>query len=289
MPRDVGGRPGTDPRKGWRVTGGAAAGRRRRSVAETRDLLLHAAVDLLRERAEQVGDDVVAAALAHVRFAQVAERATALVRSDSAGPDAPAVTTGAIYNLWPNQPDFQVDLLLHVAELQAALDPGLGESVHRFRAAAAACVPLEDVLRELAELVYRHYRDDALFRVELSFLIGVRDPRVHRALARRREAFSAVADQAWQGLLDAYGLRLRAPWRIRDLTEAVASCLIGSVVLAFADPGDPAADPGDPAADPGDPAAGADRTGGAEAQGRDGWSPVSRAVRAVFEAFTETG
>jgi hypothetical protein len=226
-------------------------------VAETRQLLLQAAVDLLRDRAGQAGDHVVAAALAHVRFSQVAERATALVRSDADNPGAPAVTTGAIYNLWPNQVDFQVDLLLHIAELQSTLVPGLADSILRFKAARSRAVPLEELLRQLTEEIDRHYRRDPIFRVELGFLIGVHDPRVQRALAHRQEAFFASADRAWQSLLDTYDLRLRHPYRIRDLTTAVASCLIGSAVLSYADPGD-----------------------------QEG-SLTARTVRAVFETFTQ--
>lgn len=197
-------------------------------------MLLGAAVDLLRERAERTGDDVVSAALAHVRFTQVAERATTLVRRACGDPEAPAVTTGAIYNLWPNQADFQVELLLHVAEVQSRLVPGLDESVRRFEDAAARSVPVAEVVRGLVREVFRHYGTDPLFRVELGFLIGARDPRVQRALARRREVFSAGADQAWQALLDAYQLQLRPPLRLRDLTDAVAGCLVGAVVLGFA-------------------------------------------------------
>ncbi|RSM47520.1 hypothetical protein DMB66_48130 [Actinoplanes sp. ATCC 53533] len=223
-------------------------------------MLLRAAVDLLRDRAGQAGDHVVAAALAHVRFSQVAERATALVRSGADNPDAPAVTTGAIYNLWPNQVDFQVDLLLHIAELQATLVPGVEDSILRFEAARKRSVPLDEVLRRLTDEIDRHYRQDPVFRIELGFLIGVHDPRVQRALAHRQEAFFASADRAWQSLLDTYDLRLRRPYRIRDLTTAVASCLIGSAVLSFAGP----ADPGD----------------------REE-SLTARTVRAVFETFTQ--
>src|SRR5690349_11717942 len=142
MASTAGGGPVAGPfrRRGGRVASGTASGARRRTVAETRQLLLRAAVDLLRDRAGEVGDHVVAAALAHVRFSQVAERATALARSGADSPHAPAVTTGAIYNLWPNQTDFQVDLLLHIAELQATLVPGLEESILRFSDARSRSV-----------------------------------------------------------------------------------------------------------------------------------------------------
>lgn len=223
-------------------------GRGRRTAEQTRDLLLRAAVDLLRDRAGRAGDDVMSASLAHVRFTQVAERATQLVRAETGDPQAPQITTGAIYQLWPTQPDFQADLLLHVADLQAVLVPGLAVSVAWFREAAAQGIPLEVVLARLSEEVHRHYREDPLFRVELGFLLGAVDPRVRQALARRQEAFLADADRAWSALLDSYRLRLRPPHRIRDLTIAVASCIIGAVVFWFADPrglADPAGgDPG---------------------------------------------
>jgi hypothetical protein len=212
----------------------------RRTAEQTRELLLRAAVDLLRERAGQDGDHVVAAALSHVRFTEVASRATALVRQDAATcGDADVitgVTTGAIYNLWPTQVDFQVELLLHVAQLQAVLTPGLDESLDRFRAARERGTEVEQVVADLAREVHERDRRDPLFRIELGFLIGVHDQRVQQALAHRRETFLASADRAWQSLLDIYGLRVSPPWQIRDLTAAAAACLIGATVLSFADP-----------------------------------------------------
>lgn len=213
----------------------------KRTREETRALMLRAAVELLRERALAPGDDVVSAALAHVRVADIAARATALVRADldAAGDDragATAITTGAVYQVWPRQTDLQADLLFHIAELQAVLVPGAAGTVHRFTEAARSGVPLEDVVRHTAEEIWRVYRDDPLVRVELSFLIAAADPRVRAALAHRHERFSASADQVWQGLLDAYHLRIRAPYRLRDLTTAIAAQVVGSVVLWWADP-----------------------------------------------------
>jgi hypothetical protein len=236
----------------------------RRTPAETRDLMLRAAVDLIRVRSQEAGDEVVAAALAHLRLTQVAERATELVRAETGDTKAKAITTGAIYQQWSTQADFQADLLFHLAERQATLVPGLAESIRRFDAAAAHGVPLEEVLCRTMDEVHRHYREDPLFRVELSFLVGACNPRLRAALAHRQATFNATADRAWQGLLDAYRLRMRAPFAIRDLTRAVAAQIAGSVVVWFADP-DILDDPA----------------------GEQGRSLVSRSILAIFDSLTE--
>ena len=218
----------------------------RRTPAETRDLMLRAAVDLIRERAQAEGDDVLAAALAYVRLTHVAERATAIVRLETGDQQAKAITTGAIYQQWPSQADFQVDVLFHLADLQARLVPGLDESIRRFREARVADVPFEEVVHATMEEVHRHYREDPLFRVEFSLLLGATDPRLRAAIAHRQSRFYESADQVWQGLLDVYAMRMRPPFRIRDLSRAVAAQVAGSVVIWFADPeilDDPAGEP----------------------------------------------
>jgi hypothetical protein len=236
----------------------------KRTLAETRELMLDAAVDMICERTQEAGDDVVAAALSHVRLTQVAQRATGLVRARTGNLEATAITTGAIYQIWPSQVDFQADLLFHIADRQATLVPDLAQSIQRFEHSSAQSVPLEEVLRRTMEEAHRHYREDPLFRVELGFLISVCDPRVRAAVAHRQSAFKATADRAWQSLIDSYGLRLRPPLRIRDLTNAVAAQISGSVIIWFAD---------EESLD--DPA------------GEDGWSLASRVILAIFRQFTE--
>jgi hypothetical protein len=198
--------------------------------------MLRAAVDLLRERAEASGDDVLAGALAHLRLTQVADRATLIVREQTGDDGAKAITTGAIYQQWTSQADFQVDLLFHIADLQARLVPGLTESMERFREAQAEALPLESLLVRLIEEVHRHYRDDPLFRVELGFLLGAGDDRLRAAIAHRQVTFYEDADRAWQALLDSYGRTMREPFALRDLTRAMAAQILGSVVIWFADP-----------------------------------------------------
>jgi len=208
----------------------------RRSREETRELMLRAAVELIRERAQAAGDEVLAAALAHLRLTQVAQRATVIVREQTHDDAATAITTGAIYQQWPTQAEFQIDLLFHIAELQATLVPGLAESVVRFEAGESENLPVETVLMRLMEEVHRHYREDPLFRVELSFLLSAGDPRLRAAIAHRQATFYETADRAWQALLDTYGLQMRQPFVIRDLTRAMAAQVAGSVVVWFADP-----------------------------------------------------
>lgn len=236
----------------------------RRQPGETRALMLRAATDLIRERAQSSGDDVVASALAHVRLTQVAERATEIVRAETGDKNAKAITTGALYQQWSTQADFQVDLLFHVADLQSTLVPGLPESLKRFNDARASGVPLETVLMTTMEEVHRHYREDPMYRVELSFLIGASDPRLRAALTHRQEAFYASVDEAYRGLLHAYDRRMRAPFEVRDLSRVIASQIAGSVVTWYADPAlldDPL--------------------------GEEGASLMSRAILALFERLTE--
>jgi len=238
----------------------------RRTPEQTRDLMLRAAVELLRERAQATGDEVLAAALAHVRATQVAERATRIVRSETDDQKAKAITTGALYQQWPAQADFQVDLLFHIAELQATLVPGLPESILRFKQAQSDAAPLESVLLRTMEEVHRHYREDPMYRVELSLLIGACDPRLRAALAHRQAGFYDSADQAYEALLDAYGLRIRPPFTVRDLSRAVAAQIAGSVVIWYADP----AILDDPL-------------------GQEGASLMSRSILAIFDRLTEPG
>lgn len=205
----------------------------------------------------------MAAALAHVRLTQVVDRATELVRQESGDGGAPALTTGAVYNLWPTQAEFQADLLLHIADIQSTLSVDVERGRALYQSSAAAGVPLDEVLRVLVDRVLRVHRADALYAVELGFGASAADPRVQRALRTRDEAFLARVEPTWQSLLDAYQLRPRPPYTVHHLAVAAAMQVRGSVSLWYATPEIDA-----------DPA------------GEDGWGLTARTISAIFHAMT---
>jgi len=236
----------------------------RRTPQETRELMLRSAAEIIRERALESGDEVLSSVLAGVRLTDVAKRASAIVRAETGDQKAKAITTGAIYQQWPTQGDFQVDLLFHITGQQAAVFPDLPGDTALFRGASAAGVPLATVFMQMMEEVQRHFREDPMSRVELGFLMGVCDPRLQAALAQRQDIFYAAVGQAYEALLDAYHMRIRSPFTIRDLSRTIAAQIVGSTVIWFADPAlldDPMSE--------------------------DGCSLMSRSILAVLESLIE--
>jgi AcrR family transcriptional regulator len=105
--------------------------RKRRTREETRELLLDAAVRVVLARSN--GDHGASTnPLAGVRITDALEEVNRVLRE--LDPDATEMTTGAVYNIWPSQEDFQMALLDKVLtdaavpgidRVKAALDEGL--------------------------------------------------------------------------------------------------------------------------------------------------------------------
>lgn len=105
--------------------------RKRRTREETRQLLLDAAVRVVLARSN--GDHGASTnPLAGVRITDALEEVNRVLREID--PDATEMTTGAVYNIWPNQEDFQSALLdrtmaaaaiPQIARVQAELERGL--------------------------------------------------------------------------------------------------------------------------------------------------------------------
>ena len=118
--------------------------RKRRTREETRELLLEAAVQVVVARSN--GDlDGSSNPLAGVRITDALEEVNRILRTSD--PSAPQMTTGAAYNIWPSQEDFQQALLdkilldaatPEIDQVKAELHEGLREEAD-WRALVARC------------------------------------------------------------------------------------------------------------------------------------------------------
>jgi BetI-type transcriptional repressor, C-terminal len=232
----------------------------RRSIEQTRALMLQAATNLVADRTRGTGDEVIAAVLAGVRVTEVVAEATNIARAECGDEDLAPITTGALYQVWPTQPDFQADLALHIAQLEAVVVPDPSAT----SALIDEGLPLHEVLRRTIDGSFAFQRDDPMFRVMLGFYSRANNPRVRDALRESYESFGAQAREAWSTILRRYNLRMRPPFEIDDLATAVAALVEGLTMQWIAEPErlrDPA--------------------------GEEGWTLLTRTVVAVFDAFTE--
>lgn len=118
--------------------------RKRRTREETQELLLDAALRVALSRSN--GDNGHSTnPLAGLRITDALDEVNRQLRK--LGPDVPEMTTGAAYNIWPNQEDFQAALLDRVMvaaavpqieQVRAALDEGLAEGLD-WRSLVARC------------------------------------------------------------------------------------------------------------------------------------------------------
>jgi hypothetical protein len=157
--------------------------------------MLRAATELVCEGISDSSDAAVAAALAHVQLTEVAARATRIVAAElaagavpgggsvpdgDAGParDVAPITTGAIYQVWPTQAEFQADLLFYIGELDAAYEPAIAAVAEIVAAGVAAGQPAELTLAQLVGWSYERTRESPAFYVSLGFFLSSGNARV---------------------------------------------------------------------------------------------------------------
>lgn len=256
----------------------ARPGRRRlpkRSRAQTRDLMLRAATELVCEGINDTSDAAVAAALAHVQLTEVAARATQIVRAElPAGGTGPGrdvaptttapITTGAIYQVWPTQAEFQADLVLYIGELDAAYGPAIQAVAEIVAAGVAGGQPAEQTLAQLVGWSYERTRESPTFYVALGFFLRSGNARVREVLAHGDQAFTSAIRPVWQAMLDGYGLRMRAPYTVEDLAVSVSTLIEGFALQWKRQP---------------------ERT--ADPHREDGWSLAARLAVMLFTQLTE--
>jgi AcrR family transcriptional regulator len=195
--------------------------------------MLRAATDLVCARLQDTSDEALSAALAHVQLTEVAARATQIVRSelqaDTWDHAVAGITTGAIYQVWPSQAEFQADLMFHIAELDATFEPIIDEVRQIAASGIAAGDPLGRTLAAMVGTSFEHTRSSPVFYVSLCFYLHSGNERVRQVLRHGQRSFVEAIRPVWQALLDGYGLRMRDPYTVDDL-----AAVIGIVIEGFA-------------------------------------------------------
>ncbi|MGI9601739.1 MAG: hypothetical protein ACR2QE_07635 [Acidimicrobiales bacterium] len=237
--------------------------RRRRSRRETEELMLQAGVELALD--QRTGITVGADPLPSIRVADVVERATEIVRRTDAA--APAITTGSIYPIWPDQSGFQAALLVHLLESDhLGIAPEWNELADYLENTTD---DVHTVVASLARIGWDHGRANQRLLIVLSQ--GINLPIEHR------EAFAAHYDRVWEQLVPAFqlianrfGYQLRPGRAHIDFVRTAVATLDGLIVQNQAD------------------SAGLDeRDHLAREHDGDGWTLVGQATAALFDGWFE--
>ena len=196
--------------------------RRRRTREETRELLLAAAVRVVMGRI--VGDGAATVnPLADVLITEVLEEANRALRAADSG--GRTMTTGAAYNIWPAQADFQADLLSRV--LEEAATPG----IERVRAATlhglARKLPWRAVLADTIEVDYRESFDEPSMFLMIGLAALAAPGDVAAGEQRANERYMAETGELLAAIVRYAGRRLRAGRSIEDLVWAIEALEVG--------------------------------------------------------------
>ncbi|WP_030661862.1 hypothetical protein [Streptomyces cellulosae] len=195
--------------------------RRRRSAEETRKILLEAGTQLALTslEAEDAGDG---GPLAHIRVQDV-------VREASRTQDT-SVTTGALYNIWPSQRAFQVDLMFYILREGAypSAEPILALAGELF----AQRLPLTEIGARLSDTSFRLETESRLARAAVAFTALADVPAVREALRSAHDALLESGRKLYSQLLTYGGLRVREPYTLDQLITVMAALTDGLLVKA---------------------------------------------------------
>ncbi|MET4432176.1 MULTISPECIES: hypothetical protein [unclassified Mycolicibacterium] len=228
------------------------ASRRRRPREETRALFLKAGTRVAINRtAEPTARDQNL--LAHIRVTDV-------LGEINAG-EAAQLTTGAFYQIWPSQAEFQRELLTHIMDQIAV--PGGEEITALVFNLVAERVDSDEIFRRLADEDFRLTRESP--ELFLAIGLGALAPAdlVRDAQRDANEQYVASLGRVLNGLL-AYARRQLRPGRtIEDLIWAIEALSVGYLLRSRTDPDVP------------------------ERADSEGWSARATAFLGMVEAFTE--
>jgi hypothetical protein len=210
----------------------------RRPVEQTRHLMLSAAAKLLADSVNDDSEEALAFAVSHIRVTDVVAEASRMAAQEQGGSvdEFHPLSIGALYQIWPTQPDFQSELLLHIAELGSVVQP----TPDTTRAHVAEGVRGE-ALRDLTMREAWHHN-----RAMLAAYPRVANEQIRSHPADGYVHFFREVAPAWRLILEECGRRMRPGYSEIHLGRAIAAVIEGFTLQWLVDPealGDPEGDP----------------------------------------------
>lgn len=196
--------------------------RKRRTRAETRELLLAAAVKLVENRV--VGTDAAPVnPMADVLVTDVLEEANRSLKEADSG--ARPMTTGAVYNIWPSQADFQSELVERI--LDEAATPGIDKVRAVTLDGLARRLPWQDVLATAIEIDYlESFEEPAMFiMIGMAALSAPGDVAAAERLANER--YVRETGELLGAIVRYAGRELRPGRTMEDLVWAIEALEAG--------------------------------------------------------------
>ncbi len=161
--------------------------------------------------------------LADVLVTEVLEEANrVLVAVD---PAAREMTTGAAYNIWPAQADFQMDLMARV--LDEAATPGIERVRSTALSALARQLPWQEVLAEAIEVDFSESFDEPAMFLMIGVAALAAPADVRAGERRANERYVAATVELLSAIVEYSGRRLRHGRSIEDLVWAIEALEAG--------------------------------------------------------------
>ena len=180
------------------ATKGEGARRQRTTLGATRESLLEAGEELVREQARDRAASI-AGALGHIRSADVAARAE--------------VSKGMIYHLWPSQEAYRRELLIRLAHSSTVESFVATESPDVLDAFDAA----DTAIAAVANLTLDRALGDEQWFVFMEVSSYLANEQVREAMAEGQADALANASAFFAAGLQRWGLRMRPGYRVEDL------------------------------------------------------------------------
>lgn len=149
--------------------------------------------------------------LAHIRVQDVVRQV-----SESEGV---AITTGALYNIWESQQDYQRDLMFHI--LREGADPSAEPLLRLAGELFAQRLPIDVINSRLADESLRLDAESQIGRAARAFAAFTAAPGIVEALREAHDAHLANGRVLYSMLLNYAGLRVRAPYTLDQLISVI--------------------------------------------------------------------